>query len=106
MCAKDWDSIDYSKLPSLASSRYQKAFMKMMKVVDMKQYKEALVEGTTKINAGAVYPYDVIKSIKYGGEKVVAQAQWDSLPNYMEDINERVLPVVDVSGSMTTSSRE
>ena len=28
MCAKDWDSIDYSKLPSLASSRYQKAFMK------------------------------------------------------------------------------
>ena len=36
------------------------------------------------------------KSIKHGGEKVVAQAQWDSLPNYMEGINERVLPVVDV----------
>ena len=67
-------------------------------------YKQALVEGGTKINAGAVYPYDVIKSIKQGGEEVVAQAQWDSLPNYMEDINERVLPVVDVSGSMTSSA--
>ena len=28
MCAKDWESIDYSKLPSLASSRYQKSFVK------------------------------------------------------------------------------
>ena len=103
MCAKDWDSIDYSKLPSLASSRYQKAFMKHDKSFRYDAYKLGLIEGTTTINAGAVYPYDVIKSIKHGGEKVVAQAQWDSLPNYMEDINERVLPVVDVSGSMTSS---
>ena len=64
------------------------------------EYKRALVDGKTTINVGAVYPYDITKSIKYGGEKDVAQAQWDSLPNYMEDINERVLPVVDVSGSM------
>ena len=101
MCAKDWESIDYSKLPSLASSRYQKAFIKNDES-RYETYKQALVDGVTKINAGAVYPYDIIKSIKHGGEKVVAQAQWDSLPNYMEDINERVLPVVDVSGSMTT----
>ena len=101
MCAKDWKSIDYSKLPSLASSRYQKAFMKNDES-RYETYKQALVDRVTKINAGAVYPYDVIKSIKHGGEKVVAQAQWDSLPNYMEDTNERVLPVVDVSGSMIT----
>jgi hypothetical protein len=99
MCAKDWSSIEYSKLPSLASSRYQKTFMKNDES-RYEKYKEALVEGTTKINAGAVYPYDIIKSIIGGGEEVVAQAQWDSLPNYMEGINERVLPVVDVSGSM------
>ena len=99
MCAKDWSSIEYSKLPSLASSRYQKAFMNNDEE-RYKEYKRALVDGKTTINAGAVYPYDITKSIKYGGEKDVAQAQWDSLPNYMEDINERVLPVVDVSGSM------
>ena len=101
MCAKDWESIDYSKLPSLASSRYQKAFIKNDES-RYETYKQALVDGVTKINAGAVYPYDIIKSIKHGGEKVVAQAQWDSLPNYMEGITERVLPVVDVSGSMET----
>ena len=98
MCAKDWKSIDYSKLPSLASSRYQKTFRKNDES-RYETYKQALVDGVTKINAGAVYPYDVIKSIKQGGEKVVAAKQWDSLQNYMEDINE-VLPVVDVSGSM------
>ena len=103
MCAKDWDSIDYSKLPSLASSRYQKAFMKHDKSARYEAYKLELVEGTTTINSGAVYPYDITKSISHGGEKVVAQAQWDSLPNYMEGINERVLPVVDTSGSMTSS---
>ena len=101
MCAKDWSSIEYSKLPSLASSRYQKTFMKNDES-RYEDYKQALVDGLTKINASAVYPYDVIKSIKHGGEKVVAQAQWDSLPNYMEGIKERVLPVVDVSGSMDT----
>ena len=101
MCAKDWKSIDYSKLPSLASSRYQRAFIKNDEN-RYEDYKCALIDGSTKINAGAVYPYDIIKSISHGGEKVVAQAQWDSLPNYMEDINERVLPVVDVSGSMDT----
>ena len=103
MCAKDWSSIEYSKLPSLASSRYQKSFMNNDEE-RYEEYKRALVDGKTTINAGAVYPYDITKSIKYGGEKDVAQAQWDSLPNYMEDINERVLPVVDVSGSMGNSA--
>lgn len=103
MCAKDWSSIEYSKLPSLASSRYQKAFMNNDEE-RYKEYKRALVDGKTTINAGAVYPYDITKSIKYGGEKDVAQAQWESLPNYMEGISERLLPVVDVSGSMGSSA--
>ena len=100
MCAKDWSSIEFSKLPSLASSRYQKAFMKNDEE-RYEEYKRALVDGKTTINAGAVYPYDITKSIKYGGDRDVAQAQWESLPNYMEGISERVLPVVDTSGSMT-----
>jgi hypothetical protein len=99
MCAKDWESIDYSKLPSLASSRYQKSFVKNdNKRYD--EYKKALIDGTAKVNAGAVYPYDIIKSINQGGDTIVSEKQWESLPNWMEDSNERILPVVDVSGSM------
>ncbi len=99
MCAKDWESIDYSKLPSLASSRYQKSF-KRNDSVRYEEYKTSLIEGTAKVNAGAVYPYDIIKSMGNGGDDVVNSKQWESLPNFMEGSTERVLPVVDVSGSM------
>jgi hypothetical protein len=99
MCARDWKAIDYSKLPSLASSRYQKSF-KRNDWVRYEEYKTALVDGTAKVNAGAVYPYDIIKSMNVGGDDVVNNKQWESLPNWMESSNERILPVVDVSGSM------
>ena len=100
MCAKDWESIDYSKLPSLASSKYQKSFNRN-DGVRYEQYKNALIDGTAKVNAGAVYPYDIIKSMRYGGgDDVVNNKQWESQPNFMEGSIERIIPVVDVSGSM------
>lgn len=96
MCSKQWNQIEFGKLPSLAAARYQKAFGR--NAADAyAAYKAALVAGTAKINAGAVYPYDVIRTIS-DGDPVVARAQWDALPNYMGDAN--VLPMVDVSGSM------
>lgn len=96
MCAGQWDTIEFGKLPSVASSRYQKAFNKRC-AERYAEYKAGLVKGTEKINAGAVYPYDIIKSLGYG-DLVVAQAQWDALPNFLGDDNN--LPMVDVSGSM------
>lgn len=102
MCAKDWDAIQYGKLPSLASARYQKAFMKN----DAGRYQlyiQNLQKGTEKINAGAVYPYDITKSLKMGNSDVAVE-QWKALPNYMEGSTERILPVVDVSGSMSASA--
>lgn len=101
MCANQWEAIEYGKLPSLASARYQKAFWKR----DGERYKlyiEKLTKGEEKINAGAVYPYDVTKSLERGN-KDVANAQWKALPNFMEGSTERVLPVVDVSGSMMSA---
>ena len=99
MCAKDWEKIDYSKLPSLASSRYQKSFNKNDNE-RYNEYKKSLQDGTAKVNAGAVYPYDIVKSMSMGGDTIVSEKQWESLPNWMEGSVERILPVVDVSGSM------
>lgn len=99
MCAKDWDKINFSHVPSVASARYQKAFGRNA----TEKYKAYLAElskpdSKVKINAGAVYPYDVCKSVKHGNEKA-ADAQWKALPNYVGDA--KILPMVDVSGSMT-----
>lgn len=100
MCAGEWDTIQFAKLPSLAAARYQKSFWKNAKD-HYSAYVEALKSGTAKINAGAVYPYDVTKSLEFGVSDV-ANAQWKSLPNYMEGSQDIILPVVDVSGSMNS----
>lgn len=108
MCAKQWEEIDFNKVPSLAASRYKKAFTKHS--VKFKEYVQKLVKGDAdvKVNVGAVYPYDVLKGMgtyawnnNYGPTEIGhIQAQWDALPNFVGDA--RILPLVDVSGSMTS----
>ena len=99
MCARDWTDINYQHVPSVAAGRYQKAFLKH-DPAGYAVYKEKLTTGEAKVNASAVYPYDVIRSLR-NGDKVVSNAQWASLPNYLEGSTESILPVVDVSGSMS-----
>lgn len=99
MCGKEWSKIDYSKLPSKAMSDLMKAFSKH----DCERfgaYLTSVEKGEAKINAGAVYPYDIVKNMHQGNTKG-ANVQWTALPNYLENSNERFLPVVDVSGSMS-----
>lgn len=102
MCANDWDNINFNHVPSLASSRYKKAFNRH--TPKFAEYVQALVKGEAgvKVNAGAVFPYDVIKGVgSYGFNKTEKDhivAQWDALPNFVGDAN--ILPLVDVSGSM------
>ena len=98
MCAKEWTKIEYSKLPSKAMSDYMKAFSKN-DLARFQEYLTSLEKGETKINASALFPYDVTKNMTHGNARG-ADAQWNALPNYMESNNERLLPVVDVSGSM------
>jgi hypothetical protein len=99
MCAKKWEDIDFSKLPSVAGARYQKAFWKNAKE-QYEAYIGKLQKGEAKINAGAVYPYDITKSLRSGNADVATE-QWKALPNWMEGANEMILPMVDVSGSMS-----
>lgn len=102
MCANDFSSIKYEHVPSKAMSDYMRAFGRNDQV-RFQAYLESLNKGETKINVGAVYPYDITKNLKYGSADGASE-QWKVLPNFMEGNNERVLPVVDVSGSMTASA--
>jgi len=98
MCAKQWSEIEYSKLPSKAMSDYMKAFSKNDSE-RFKAYLTSVEKGEVNINAGALYPYDIVKNLKLGHSDG-ADVQWNALPNYMLNNKERVLPVVDVSASM------
>lgn len=95
ICAKNWQDIDFSKLPSQAAKRYQKLFSKWTPET-YEAYKAKLISGEAKVNASAINPVEVTR----GHDPVVVDAQWKSLPNYLEDTGERIIPVIDVSGSM------
>lgn len=110
MCAGKWDEINFSHVPSVAHARYKKAFFRNTQ--EYAKYVAELVKDpkdrsmNVKINAGAVYPYDVLKGLigsyrsNYNATEANAvQAQWDAMENFIGDAN--VLPLVDVSGSMT-----
>jgi hypothetical protein len=104
MCAKRWDEINFSHVPSLASARYQKAFGKnaadaYSAYIRELQKPQEERDPKVKINAGAVYPYDVVKSLSKGNA-AVADAQFAALPDYVGE--SKILPMVDVSGSMMT----
>jgi hypothetical protein len=107
MCAGKWDDINYSHVPSVAHSRYKKAFGRHG--TTYAEYITKLVKGddpTVKINASAIFPHDVLKGRINGYDMTwnkqeldVIEAQWAAMPNYIGDTS--VLPLVDVSGSMT-----
>lgn len=107
MCAGDWDNINFNHVPSQASRIYKKAFNRH--TTKFAEYVAKLVSGdkSVKVNAGAIFPHDVLKGqiSSYGANKLSKTeldhitAQWDALPNYVGDAN--ILPLVDVSGSMT-----
>lgn len=104
MCANKWEDINFSHVPSVAHSRYKKAFHKNAPVA-YGSYVSALVKGTpgVKINAGAIFPHDVIKNAERDAStRDVIDAQWAALPNFMGD-GHKALAMVDVSGSMNCS---
>lgn len=100
MSAKEWNTIDFSKVPSLASSRYQKAFSRNAGAA-YAEYLSRVKKGEAKIHAGAVFPYDVVKAANRGNTQA-ADLQWEALPDFLNDSS--VFPIMDTSGSMTQSA--
>jgi len=100
MCANEWSQITYSHVPSVAAARYQAAFYRH-DPDGYASYRAKLSRGDAdvKVNASAVFPYDIVKSLRLGDAQV-ADAQWKALPDYIGDSNARFMVVCDVSCSM------
>ncbi len=108
MCNKKWDEIKYSGVPSVAMSKYKKAFSRN----DAERYVaylKAVEKGEAKINASAIFPHTVLKDafnyspfnpLKLTQQEILAiNTQWYALPDFMPK-NKYILPICDVSGSM------
>ena len=97
--ANDFSAISYEKVPSNAMTKYRRLFG--TKDADrFAKYLEDVASGKKTINASTLFPYDIVEKILYGHENnKVLEAQWNALPNYVED-GTNVLVMADVSGSM------
>ena len=54
-----WEEIQYAKLPSKAGLIYRNAFARR----DAERYEEFINNKETKVNAGTLYPYDIVKKV-------------------------------------------
>lgn len=99
MSSKQFSHIQYKTVPSVAFNKYRKVFNKK----DNARFQEFLKDveaGKEKINASAIFPHDIYRSFKNGGDKTSINLQWNHLPNFLQNTEERILPLCDVSGSM------
>ena len=107
MSTNQWDKIKYSEVPSRAMMIYRNAFKKHDED-RFNQFAQKAVTGEVKINSATLYPYDIIEHVidgwnwrckVTGTEEQILQAQWDSLPNYIEEGTNAIV-IADTSGSM------
>lgn len=110
MCANEWETIQYSQVPSVAGKIHSKSFHKH-DGVRYSSYISDVMEGKQKMNASVLFPSDIVHKItefRWDEEDntMAYDAMWKSLPNYMEGCTERILPVCDVSGSMMGTPME
>ena len=97
MCNKEWNAIEYSKIPSQAFQKYKRAFLRN----DQSRFNDfigAVIKGEAKVNSSTLFPYQLYRSFKQGLDKNSVLAQWINLPDYVGEGS--FLPVCDVSGSM------
>ena len=100
MCGRRWTEIEYKHVPSVAMARYTSAFGRH-DPAGFTSFKDKLAKGQTTVNAGALFPYDCLRTV-YSGDQAIADAQFAALPNYMEGTDYRIFPIADCSGSMDT----
>lgn len=103
MCQKLWDKIKYETVPSVAMSRYTKAFYRNDEE-RFQYFKNQVKTGEKQVHASVLFPHDCVRTCLHG-DKEMAEMQFNALPNFLagEDAEERIIVISDTSGSMTVS---
>ena len=103
MSAKQWDKIDYAAVPSRANLIYNNAFLRNDEE-RRREYLEKLEKGETKINAGVLFPHDIVNKYVSGWriastDDATIEQLWKALPDYVGGAGNTIC-VADGSGSM------
>ena len=97
---KDYDSINYENVPSIAMSRYHHLFDNY----DSERFNKYLSEvksGDKKINASVLAPYQIIKeALRINSNADLINELWKNQSDVLEGNNTNALVIADTSGSM------
>ena len=113
MSANRWEEIEFDKIPSRAGIIYRNAFARRDLIA--KKYENFAKSKDTKVNASALYPYDIahramsyeMRAVPYDDtQRVMLQKYWENLPDYYNGKQENGIAMVDVSGSMNGQPME
>ena len=120
MSANRWSEIEFDKIPSRAGLIYKNAFARRDLI--KAKYEAFAKDTSTKVNAAALYPYDVVsKAIKLMGsdyswygrgsnialdntDRLMINKYWENLTDYFNGMSLNALVVADTSGSMTSGA--
>lgn len=118
MSTNRWDEIEFDKLPSKAGLIYRNAFAE--RDITAARYKAFIEDRNSKINTAALYPYDLVHQavdmLQYDyrtgnsaikGSEIDRKAldkAWSQLKDFLNNSTERLMSIVDTSGSMTTGA--
>ena len=117
MSENRWDEIEFDKIPSRAGLIYRNAFAHKDLIAD--KYAEFMASKTTKVNAGALFPYDIVAKatdkIEYAywnneagykdlddTERNALNKYWENQKDYLNGKPCKMMCVIDTSGSMTS----
>ena len=113
MSENRWDEIEFDKIPSKAGLIYKNAFAR--RDIIKAKYEKFAKDETTKVNAGTLYPYEVVeKAIDLMGpqsyrrkqialdnvDRLMINKYWANLTDYFDGAQLNALAMVDTSGSM------
>lgn len=109
MSNREWSGIDYSAVPSRANLIYNNAFLRNDEQ-RRREYLGKLEKGEAKINAGVLFPHDIVhKYMERAGWDVriksvdtALEEMWKALPDYVKESGNTIC-VADGSGSMTST---
>ncbi len=96
MSRKEWNEVQYGKLPSQAFRKHTKAFRKHDEN-RFEKFLERVQKGEEKVNTNTLFTYEVYDVLRNGDEEA-ANTLWENLPEY--NVND-ALVMADVSGSMS-----
>ena len=99
MSAKEWGGINYEAVPSRANLIYNDAFLRNDEE-RRRAYLGKLEKGEAKINAGTLFPHDIVHKYNTYNTDATLEGLWKSLPDTVKGCGNTIV-VADGSGSMT-----